>query len=306
MTAAPVPVVVNPAAGGGEGTAAAERLRARAEALGVEVDIHLPTYTAATRAALAAGVGAERVVVAGGDGIAHLATNALAGTETALGIVPVGTGNDAAGALGIPGDLTTAIDLALTGPPTLIDTLRIDGGPGAADAGPPRRGLTIATVGFGVTVNERAERLRWPTGQWSYTVATVLEIPKVRPWRYELFVDGHRRSVDAMLLAVANTPRFGGGMQIAPDADPADGLLDLVIIGAAPRRDLLRLLPAARSGGHLRDPRVEVVRCQSVEIRLTDGEAAPVRADGESVGDLPIRVENDPTTLRVVAPTTAH
>ncbi len=245
--------------------------------------------------------GSERVLVAGGDGIVHLAANALASSSTALGIVPVGTGNDAAGALDVPSDLTSAVALALTGTPAPLDTLAIDDGSGTR-----RRGLTIATMGFGVTVNERAERLRWPTGEWSYTVATLLELPKVTPWRYELVVDDDTRSVEAMLLAVANTARFGGGMHIAPDADPTDGLLDVVVIGAAPRRDLLRLLPAARSGKHLRDPRVEVVRCRSVEIRLADGEPAPARADGESIGDLPIRVENDPASLRVVVPTTAH
>ena len=126
---------------------------------------------ASARAAVAAG--AERLVVVGGDGLVHLGLQAVAGTETILGVVPVGTGNDfIRGLAGVSSDPATAARAAL-GPVIELDAIHV----GSRSAGSSKWIASVATVGFSGDVNSRANRLRFPRGPWRYTVATVLELP---------------------------------------------------------------------------------------------------------------------------------
>jgi len=292
--------VVNPAAGPTrrwpQRTGLADRLVAAALAVNRTAVVHQPTTVESSRLILAsiAAEGADRVAVVGGDGAVHIAANVLRPTDTALAIIPVGTGNDAAIALGISKNLDRAVAGAI-GSIGQIDLINIGGTTWA---------VTIATAGFSVDVNERAESLGWPSGSGAYTVATVLEIPKrvIRPMT--ITTDGTAVHHNATFVAIANTPLFGGGMRIAPDAKPDDGLLDVVVVGASPRRDLIRLLPAARKGKHVSDPRVSVVAGR--EIRVESRETMMLRADGEVVAPLPLDLTVDRAALQIVGPNRAH
>ncbi|NOX29750.1 MAG: YegS/Rv2252/BmrU family lipid kinase [Actinobacteria bacterium] len=292
--------VVNPAASRtgrrSQRTGLADRLVAAALAVNRAAIVHQPTTVDASRLILAsiAAEGADRVAVVGGDGAVHVAANVLRTTDTALAVIPFGTGNDAATALGISMSLDRAVAGAI-GPIGRIDLINIGGTTWA---------VTIATAGFSVDVNERAEALRWPGGSWAYTIATVLEIPKrvIRPMT--ITTDGIAVHHDATFVAIANTHSFGGGMRIAPDAKPDDGLLDVVVVGGTPRRDLIRLLPAARKGKHVSDPRVSVTRGR--EIRLESRETTVLRADGEVIAPLPLDLTVDRAALQVVGPNRAH
>ncbi|NDH77148.1 MAG: sphingosine kinase, partial [Actinobacteria bacterium] len=151
-------------------------------------------------------------MVLGGDGMVHLAVQAVAGTDTILGVVPVGTGNDFVRALpGVPEDPLEAAAVAL-GDPDPIDAIRVG----------ERWVASVATAGFSADVNDRANRLRHPKGQSRYTVATVLELPALKRRPTTITVDGTAHAHDAVIIAVANTAWFGGGMHICPDADPDD------------------------------------------------------------------------------------
>ena len=185
---------------------------------------------------------AERMVVLGGDGIVHLAANAVANTDTVLGIIPAGTGNDAAASLGLNADVESACRNALRDP-TGIDLI-------AADTG--QLGVTVATAGFSVAVNERADQMKRISGAAKYTVASVLELPKLGTHSMTMTLDGNVHEIDANLIAVANSPYFGGGMRIAPDADMSDGLLDVVVIGPASRMTFAAVLPTVFSGRHVK------------------------------------------------------
>lgn len=279
-------VWTNPTAGRGGSADAGALLAAEAESRGHSVRLVsvVPASAAATAARAAIDDGADRLVVVGGDGTVHQALQVVAGTGVVCGVVPAGSGDDFATAMGLPREVRTAIERAL-GPADPVDLVRVG----------DRYGATVATLGLSVAVTDRAGRLRWPRGGAKYTVATLLELPRLRTYPLRLTVDGVAREVSPNLVGIANAPLFGGGMRIAPGADVHDGALDVVLIGPSRRRDMLRLLLRAGSGRHVGHPDVEVLRAARVEIDAD--EPFRVDVDGEPVGRTPIVVEACPGAL---------
>jgi diacylglycerol kinase (ATP) len=211
--------------------------------------------------------GMSRLVLAGGDGLIHLSLPALAETDVVLGIVPVGTGNDFARALGLPTKLNLAVTSALA-EPTKVDLIATGEGRWAA---------SIVTGGFSGQVNARANRLRFPPGQQRYTLATLLELAGLHTIGLTLDIDGTVEELQTTLFAIANTRFFGGGMAICPDASPRDGLLDITVVGPTSRRVLAWLLPSVFSGRHVNHPAVRTWRGHQVQVTTT----AQLWADGE-------------------------
>jgi diacylglycerol kinase (ATP) len=286
-----VHVLGNPAAGDGRGHVVVERVLAAIRARGLDaVELRAAGRAGALSAvATAVADGATRLVIVGGDGLAHLAVQAIAGTTVVLGIVPVGTGNDLARGLGLPtGDVDAAVDRAL-GDGIAIDAMRTNHGWAAS----------VATLGFSATVNARANRLRRPRGSQRYTVATLLELPRLRPLPLRIELDGVRHEVDVSLLAVANTAYFGGGMRICPEASPTDGTLDLAIIGAVGRVTLLRVFPKVFSGRHVTHPAVTMLTGRHLRITVADDRDAPFWGDGEPMGPAPLDIDVVPGALHV-------
>lgn len=287
----------NPAAGKGRakehGTGAAALLRAA----GHEVE-DLTAGSAAdslARARAAVRAGADVLVVVGGDGMVHLGVNAVAGTQTPLAVVPCGTGNDIATSLGLPvNDLPGAVRTVSAGATRTIDAVR------RADAGSEERWYAgVLCGGFDAVVNERANGWRWPRGRLRYDLAIARELPVFRPLDYVLELDGERWETRAMLVAVGNGPRYGGGMQIAPDASYDDGLLDVVVVGPLSIIGLARAFPKIYTGEHVQHPAVTVRRARRVGLS-TPGITA--YADGERFGTLPLTVEAVPGALTVLVP----
>ena len=279
-------VIANPAAGDGSAATVAASVVTAAVAAGHEVTLVTPTSEAGTNAALrnALQTSVERVIVVGGDGIVHLAVNALATTPVELGIVPIGTGNDAARALGLPLDVPAAIAASL-GDSGSVDGLKTTHG----------WALTVATLGFSVAVNKRANRLRWPRGSARYKRATLEELPGLQPVLITITLDGKAHEVSATLIAVGNGAYFGGNMQICPAASPNDGLLDVTVVGPMGRIELLRFFPTVYSGAHLSHPAVTTYRARVVELSGT----TDLWADGEPMGPLPATLEAIPGALRI-------
>jgi diacylglycerol kinase (ATP) len=238
--------------------------------------------------AVAAGV--ESLVVVGGDGLVHLAVQALAGTATSLGIIPSGHGNDVARSLGLPRtDPQLAADVVVGS-----RTRRIDLG---------RCGttyfVTVLAAGFDAAVNHRANGMRWPRGQLQYTVATVAELRAFHPLSYALQLDDRPYEVEAMLVAVGNGPTYGGGLHIAHGASLDDGWLDVVVVRTMSRLDLVRTYPRLFSGRHVTHPKYEHHRVRSVTVQGPDLHAY---ADGERMGPLPVTAEVAPLSLEVLVP----
>jgi len=272
-----VQVLANPTARGGQA-----QLQAVIDGfgrLGVEATVLAAQTVTDARAAARRAVedGATRLVAVGGDGVVSIAVNAVAESETVLGVVPAGTGNDFARALGLlDGDVDAQVARALD-EPAGIDAIRTNHGWVA----------TVATLGFSGDVTARANELSWPRGQLRYTLATLLQLPRLRTLPVTVEVDGRRVGGDTTLLAVGNTAFFGGGMRICPDARPDDGQLQVVSIGDVPRRTFLRVFPTVFSGRHIRRPEVSTASGTSVTIHGAD---ADVWADGELLGPLPVHL----------------
>lgn len=245
-------------------------------------------------AAQAAQRGDDVLAVLGGDGSAHLAAQALAGTGTALAVLPSGSGNDLATALGIPADPVEAarhVARALrSGERRKIDLGRVEGG---AYFG------TVLCTGFDASVNARANAMRWPAGPRRYDLAVLAELAALRPRPVRVHVDGAEVELEAILVAVGNGPCYGGGLRICPDAMLSDGLLDVIVIAAVSRRRLLRVFPRLRVGGHIDEPEVTALR--GARVRIEGDPGWPVYADGEPQGTLPVTVHCEPGALTVIA-----
>ncbi len=272
-------VLGNPAARGGSGDV--EEVVAQVRAAGHDVELLAATSAAASgqAAADAVAAGADRLVAVGGDGLVRIALQAVATTDVVLGIVPQGTGNDFARALGLlDGRLDDHVRRALA-PGRPVDAMRTDHGWVAS----------VATMGFAGDVTARANGLRWPRGGQRYTVATLLQLPRLRRLRASVVVDGVTHDADTTMLSIGNTAYFGGGMKICPDARPADGLLQVVVIGAVGRGTFLRVFPKVFGGSHVRHPAVTTYRGRTVTV--TGADDVIMWADGDELGPLPVTCE---------------
>ena len=274
-------VVANPCSGNGRAAALADAVADEARRAGHDAEVAVPASEAAVRAAVASAVdrGTGRVVAVGGDGLVHLVLQEVACTPAVLGIVPCGTGNDYALGLGLrPAKDVAAMARTALAPGVAVDALRTNHGWVAS----------VATVGFSADVNERAERMRWPRGSLRYTLATVLELPRLRPAPWHLEVDGEVHELEATLVAFGTTAYFGGAMAICPRAAASGGRAEITVIGACGRLELVRAFPRVFKGTHLSHPAVTALSGR--EIALTaPGAPARARADGEALGPLPLR-----------------
>ncbi|MFC8966192.1 diacylglycerol kinase [Streptomyces sp. NPDC057094] len=292
-----ITLFVNPTAGRGRGAHAAQPAASAFRAAGFSVRTVLGEDAAdglaRARAAVAEGTGA--LVAVGGDGMANLALQAVAGTDTPFGLVPVGTGNDFARALGLPLRAPAAA-ARLTADALKEDRLR------SVDLGRVD-GTWFGTVlasGFDSRVNDRGNRMRLPVGRFRYDLAMLAELAAFRPFAYRLTLDGgETREIEATLVAVGNGSSYGGGMRICPGADLGDGLFDVTVVGNCGRATLLTVFPKVYRGTHVDHPVVTVHRAARVELV-----AAGVTgyADGEPLGALPLTAECIPGAVRVALP----
>lgn len=293
-----VGLVVNPASNGGRAAALAAPVLARLRSHGVDPeDLSAPTADeAARRAAEAVASGRlEALVVVGGDGVVHLGVNAVVGAPVPLGVVAAGSGNDVARAAGLPlDDPLGAVDhlvaaLATGGRP--VDAVHWEGATGGGWY------VAVLAAGFDALVNERANGWRWPHGRLRYTAAIVRELPVFRPRPYRLVLDGEPLDVPATLVCVANTPSYGGGLRVAPDARIDDGLLDVVVLAQVGRGTLARLYPKVFSGAHVGHPAVTVLTAHCVEV---DAPGVVGYADGERLAPLPLACTVVPGAVRLL------
>jgi diacylglycerol kinase (ATP) len=159
---------------------------------------------------------------------------------------------------------------------------------------------TVATAGFSVAVNNRASKMIRPKGSSKYTLASVQESVKLGTWNVEYVIDGKRHKADVLMIAVANTSIFGGGMKIAPDADPFSDEFSLVIIGKTNRRTFLRLLPKVFSGAHVDHPAVTTMLGTSLELEIHRAEVLQeVQADGERLETIMTKFELVPNVVKL-------
>ena len=230
----------------------------------------------------------------------HRAILELAGTGIPLGIIPAGTGNDFAATLGLREmDVAAAADAIAAAATRRVDLARVT----RADGSTTFFGTVLAS-GFDSKVNDRANAMRWPRGGARYNIAILREFVTLSGIPYEVdleFADGAREHVarDLVMATVGNGRTYGGGIPICPDADPADGLLDVVLVRPAGRLRLLRLLPRVYAGTHRTVPEVAMHRVRSVRL---SSPGVTAYADGDPIGPLPLTVDVARHALTVFAP----
>jgi YegS/Rv2252/BmrU family lipid kinase len=240
--------------------------------------------------AKAAAEAGEIPVVMSGDGLIGQVGGALAGTNTPLGMIPGGRGNDLARVLGIPSDPGGSVAVLADGNVREIDVGEVNG----------RRFLCVASCGFDSDANRIANETRFIRGNLVYAYAALRALVAWRPATFALELDGEPVENVGYAVAIANSKAYGGGMFIAPDADLSDGRFDVVLSGDTSKWRALTSLPKVFKGTHVDEEEVRVLRASEVQVSA-DRDFA-VYADGEHLADLPATMRVLSGALRVIAP----
>ena len=284
--------LVNPISGGGR---AARQWAPIAEHIG---NAGAPVREQITRSrehavtlAMAAAARGDVLVAVGGDGLVRdVAGAAVASGGTLLGIVPAGRGNDLARALRLPTTSDGLAALLLDGPAKTIDVLDING--------------TIVPGNVYVGIDSVANRIingnRWMPGALLYRLAPIRAISTWKAATYTIRADGVTTTVKGHMVVLANSGAYGHGLQIVPPARLDDGLLDVLIVGDAPRRAIVSFMREAEHGTHINRP--EVSMSTAHEVTLSADRPLPVCGDGDELAHLPVTVRLRPGALRIIAP----
>lgn len=271
-------VVLNPSSGRERGPDAIEQLagRLRERYDTVEFAVTTGAGDAESAAACAARDGCAALFVAGGDGTLNEALNGLAGAgalqRLAVGIIPLGTGNDFAAALGVPPDVDAALDVLLQGREVAVDLGEVNGRVFVNTSG----GGFIAEASTAVT-----PQLKTIAGRLAYLIGGAQALLEFEPVGASLVLEpgGRRLRRTLYAFAVCNSRLIGGGRLIAPDAIIDDGMLDVCLIEAMSAMEFVALARKVADGDHVNDPRVHYVQTASITLELD--RAVKVNTDGE-------------------------
>ncbi len=287
----PLALLVNPASARGRTLKLLPPLEAELDArrIAFRVERTRGLQDGVERALRAAEAG-ELPVVISGDGLIGAVGGALAGSETPLGIVPGGRGNDLARVLGISAKPESVAKMVAAGETRRIDVGEVNG----------KRFLGIVSVGFDSEANRLANETRWLRGNLVYAYAGIRTLLSWKPARFTIAVGEQRKRLTGYSVSVANSKAFGGGMFIAPDADLADGEFDVVTVGEVGKLRFLGNLPKVFKGTHVEEDEVQVFRASRLE--LSASRPFPVYADGEHLTDLPATLRLLPRALSVIVP----
>ncbi|WP_055749780.1 diacylglycerol kinase family protein [Frankia sp. AvcI1] len=287
-----VTVIVNPSAGRGRALRLLDGVRTELDRWAADVRV-APTRDLAHAGRLAAEATAQGRVVAalGGDGLAGAVAGAVARAGGLLAVLPGGRGNDFARGLGLSAD-PRRVAAELAGfQERRVDLPEVGGRPY----------LGIASVGFDSDVQIIANRMRLLRGRHVYTYAALRAVAAWRPARFTVAIDdGPPEVLHGWTVAAANAAYYGGGMRFAPDADLADGLLDIVLISRTSRLTFLALFPRVFTGRHVHTRHVRVLRGKRLHIGADRPFA--VYADGDPLADLPAEIVVRPDALRLLVP----
>lgn len=287
-----VALLCNPSAGGGRAAKILPRAERALRELGVrfhtEVTRDLGHGREVAHTAAAAG---EVTVTLSGDGLVGCVVGVLRDfPDSVLGILPGGRGNDTARMLGIPRAIEAACAVVARGVERDLDVGDVEG----------RSFIGIASLGFDSDANRIANEAPSRLGRLVYVYGATRALAAWKHATFELRLDGEPLSFTGYSVAACNSGRYGGGMQLAPDAQLDDGLLDVVLIGAHSKRHFLRTMPKVFSGTHVNLPAVRVLRGR--ELHVDADRPLAVYADGDPIGDTPVTIRVIPHAVRVLVP----
>ncbi|HKW33050.1 MAG TPA: diacylglycerol kinase family protein [Candidatus Acidoferrum sp.] len=242
----------------------------------------------------------HRVLLAlGGDGTFQALVNGVHGSDVVIGILPAGGGNDLAAALGLPRDLVSAAQVILKAKPRSVDLVRARTADGRT---------RLYAGGGGIGLDAEAARFasgayrRFP-GRLRYIASALRALSQHLPLKVRLEFPGTDfqpvESV-ALVAGVLNTPTYGAGLRLAPDARIDDGMLQVVLLEGLNALSVLKLLPRLMRSGDLRTSRVKRWKVKSV--RMCADRPCLFQGDGEILGPAPVEIEVVPKAVRVLAP----
>jgi YegS/Rv2252/BmrU family lipid kinase len=296
-------VFVNSSAGGGRARAYLPPIRGLFESLDIQAQFVITRSAeeleSSARDSISQG---QRVLFAlGGDGTFQALANAAFESNALLGVLPVGGGNDFAAALGLHNDPVKAAEAVLRGIPRQVDLVRARTAEGKT---------RLYAGGGGVGLDAEAARYasgayrRFP-GRFRYIASALRALAGFVALDVQIEFPGSDLasvSAKALLAAALNTPTYGAGLRLAPDARLDDGSLDVVLIEDLSALAVLKLLPRLARSGELRTSHVKRWRVQ--RLRLTTDRPSLFHGDGEILGQTPVEIEIVPRAIRVLAPET--
>jgi diacylglycerol kinase (ATP) len=296
-----VTVFVNPTAGGGRTLRFLPNIKKVFESLRIQAQfVKTETLEELERSVQESILRGRNLLFAmGGDGTFHALANAAFGADVFLGILPLGGGNDFASALGIPRDPVKAAEAVLTGQSRSVDLVRVRTGDGRT---------RLYAGGGGIGLDAEAARyaigaFRHLPGRFRYLASALTALVGYDPPSIRIEFPGSDLlplERKALLAAALNSPTYGAGLRLAPQATIDDGLLDVVLIEDLSILAILILLPRLIGSGELRTSRVTRWRAQ--RVRLTTGRACMFHGDGEILGSTPVEIEVVPNAARVLVP----
>jgi diacylglycerol kinase (ATP) len=299
----PAVIFVNPVAGGGRAGAHLLRIRRMFEARKIHAEFVITESSedleSHARAAIAGG--SRFLLTLGGDGTFQGLANAAFGSDALLALLPSGGGNDFASALGLPRDPVAAAQTLLRGRSRCVDLLR-------ARTADGRVRLYIGGGGVGLdaeAVRHTVGIYRRLPGRLRYIASGLRALREFTPLRVRAEFPGSElppMEAKVLLAGVLNTPTYGAGLRLAPNAQIDDGLLHTVFLQDLSALEVLALLPRLLSRGDLPDSRVR--RARARKVRLVTDRPCFFHGDGEILGPAPVEIEVVPRAAQILAPAT--
>lgn len=274
-------VILNPAAGRGRARRHIDGVVSYLRERGAAVDVHESTSPRdlTVVAAESSRADYDRVVVCGGDGTVNLAIREFDLAHGTLAVIPGGSGDDFVKVAGVPRHWQRACDAIFDGSTREVDVALANG----------TRFVCIAGMGFDSDVAEFANsKAKFLRGSAIYLYAVLRVLPRFRPYRMRISIDGTVRSENIMMFVVGSAPQYGGGIRIVPFAQIDDAVLDFCVVRECTRVTLLKTLPLVYTGAHVRSSFVETGRGR--EFHIESERPLAVFADGERVTETPVTI----------------
>lgn len=284
--------IVNPSAGGHHGKKikkAISSIQERLKERGVKYVIHLtdmPGHATELTASLIKN-GATDIIAVGGDGTLHEVINGFDNFDNVnMGIIPCGTGNDFATAIGLPLDPVKALDLILDGEAKYTDFMQMQG----------VRGLNIIGMGIDVDVLKKYSLLKKKT-KFKYTMCLIKTLFNFEYSDFDAEINGVKTHYRSFIACIANGYQYGGGIKICPIADATDNELDFVAVREIKKLKLIGAFLKLKKGKILTFPQTHHEKIKSIKI-LTE-KPVTINVDGELYDNIPFEVDIVSNKLKI-------
>ena len=287
--------IVNPAAGYGENSAinSIDLIKEFCTSRNIDYKIDKTSYkghaTLLARQAVKSEIKYDAVVSVGGDGTLLEVANGLMGSDILLGILPAGTGNDFARALGIPSTIKESLGFLAKKKSRLVDVGKLEN----------IFFVNVASVGFDAEIiRDILKFKKFIPGRASYYIAALLKFFTFKFKEITINIDDEKINTKILLVAIANGTHYGGGMNVNPNGKLEDGYLDVIVVNSLPRYKIPFLMIKFIKGTYQDLPYVKTYKCR--EISIDSMEKLVINADGDILGNTPVKFSIKPLSLNVI------